>query len=86
MYTPPVSEEEMINVNMPFDLPKSKYPVVEHVFVDPSLHDLAKVNCLLDVLVELLQEKYGCDRQAAEAAVDQFLAEIGVSLNRDSTS
>lgn len=65
----------MINVNMPFDLPKSKYPVVEHVFVDLPLHDLAKVNCLLDVLVELLQEKYGCDRQATEAAIDQFLAE-----------
>jgi hypothetical protein len=30
--------------------------------------------CLLDVLVELLEEKYGCTRQKAREEVSRFLA------------
>lgn len=35
--------------------------------------DPVGVECLLDVLVELLEEKYGCTRQKAQEEVNRFL-------------
>jgi len=35
--------------------------------------DPVGVECLLDVLVDLLEEKYGCTRQKAQEEVNRFL-------------
>lgn len=35
--------------------------------------DPVGVECLLDVLVELLEEKYGCTRQKAQEEVNRYL-------------
>ncbi len=54
----------------------SKYPLLRPALGELCEHDIFQIERLLDSLVEMLQDEYGCTRQKAESDVGRLLAEI----------
>jgi hypothetical protein len=69
-------EAKMMRVAVLSPSPKSKYPLLRPALGELCEHDHAQVERLLDAMVQLLQEKYGCTRQKAETEVEQLLVEV----------